>query len=68
MGTSKQACLKSLKCQADCSTSAALATGTTDEEEGGDISWGLTIVGHSVVGIGVRVSMLGCGRRLCCAK
>jgi len=43
----------SLKRQPDCSTSVTIATGPTDEEEEGDISWGLTIVGHTVVGIGV---------------
>jgi len=31
----------------------ALDTFPIDEEEEGDISWGLTIVGHTVVGIGV---------------
>jgi len=43
----------SLKSQQDCSTSVALATGPTDEEEEGYISCGLTIVCHTVVGIGV---------------
>jgi len=37
----------SLKSQPECSTSVALATGPTDEEEEGDISWGLTRVGHN---------------------
>jgi len=43
----------SLKSQPACNTSVALSTGPADEEEEGDISWGLTIVGHIVVGIGV---------------
>jgi len=52
VGTSKQAWVRLIS-QPGCSTSVALATGPTYEEEEGDISWGLTIVGHSVVGIGV---------------